>query len=198
MADALKPAYLMAGSDRPKIDRAVERLRSRFDPDAVESHFAGDTSADDAIAACNALGLFAGDGRLIVVTGVEAWKTPDAGAVAAYLRAPAPATTLALVGGEVKKDGALAKAVAGTGEVLLWDVPQRSLPSWVADQFKVRGGTADPDACRMLIDLVGNDLYEAMLEAICHARHAKPVGGVQPAPARRGEQLRAHRRLGRA
>jgi DNA polymerase-3 subunit delta len=165
MADALKPAYLMAGSDRPKIDRAVERLRSRFDPEAVESYTAGDTSADDAVAACNALGLFAGDGRLIVVTGVEAWKTPDAGAVAAYLRAPAPATTLALVGGELKKDGALAKAVAAGGEVLLWDVPQRSLPSWLADQFKLRGGSADPDACRMLIDLVGTDLYELATEA---------------------------------
>jgi len=165
MADALKPAYLMAGTDRPKIDRALERLRSRFEAEAVETYSAGETSADDAVAACNALGLFAGDGRLIVVTGVEGWKAADASEVAAYLRAPAPATTLALVGGELKKDGQLAKAVAGAGEVLLWDVPQRSLPSWVADQFKLRGGSADPDACRMLIDLVGTDLYELATEA---------------------------------
>ena len=82
MADALKPAYLMAGTDRPKIDRAVERLRSRFDSDAVETYSAGETSADDAVAACNALGLFAGDGRLIVVTGVEGWKAADASEVA--------------------------------------------------------------------------------------------------------------------
>jgi hypothetical protein len=38
MADDLKPAYLIAGGDRPKVDRAVDRLRARFEPDAVELH----------------------------------------------------------------------------------------------------------------------------------------------------------------
>jgi hypothetical protein len=38
MADELKPVYLIGGSDRPKVDRAVARLRGRFEPDAVEIH----------------------------------------------------------------------------------------------------------------------------------------------------------------
>ena len=42
MADELKPAYLIAGSDRPKVDRAVARLRARFDADAVELHDAAE------------------------------------------------------------------------------------------------------------------------------------------------------------
>ena len=77
------------------------------------------------VAAANALGLFAGDGRLIVVDGVEAWKADDAKAIAAYLKAPAPATTLALVAAELKKDAPLAKAVAPTGEVLIWEVAKK-------------------------------------------------------------------------
>jgi DNA polymerase-3 subunit delta len=164
VADELKPAYLMAGGDRPKIDRALERLRSRFAPGAVEHHAAPDASGDDVVAACNALGLFAGAGRLIVVDGVEAWKAPDVKAIATYLKEPAPETTLALIAAELKKDAPLAKAVAGTGDVLLWDVSQRSLPAWVADQFKIRGGVAEPEACRALIELVGNDLYELATE----------------------------------
>jgi len=164
MAEALKAAYLMAGSDRPKIDRALERLRIRFSADAVEAYVAAETSAEEVVAACNALGLFAGDGRLVVVTGVEAWKAQDAAAVGAYLEAPAPATTLALVAAELKKDAPLTKAVAGVGEVLLWDVPQRSLHSWVSEQVKLRGGSADADACRALVDLVGDDLYELATE----------------------------------
>src|SRR5262249_44330547 len=96
MADELKPAYLLAGSDRPKVDRAVQRLRARFTPDAVELHTAAEASGEDVVAAANALGLFADEGRLIVVDGVEVWKADDAKAVAAYLKAPAPATTLAL------------------------------------------------------------------------------------------------------
>jgi len=164
MADALKPAYLIAGTDRPKIDRALQRLRARFDADAVDVHPAGETSGDDAVAACNALGLFAGEGRLVIVEGVESWKAADAKAVAAYLQAPAPATTLALVGDALKKDAPIAKAVASVGEVLLWDVPQRGLQGWVAEQFKTRGASADAEACRALIALVGDDLYELATE----------------------------------
>ena len=165
MPDELKAAYLIAGTDRPKIDRAVDRLRGRFEADAVELHAADELSGADAVAACNALGLFAADGRLIVIDGVEAWKAPDAKEVAAYLKAPAPATTLALVGGEIKKDSPLAKAIhAGKGELLLWDVPQRGLQKWVSEQFGVNGTKAEPEACRALLELVGDDLYDLASE----------------------------------
>ena len=168
MADELKPAYLIAGTDRPKVDRAVDRLRARFAIDAVEIYGAskttGDASGDDIVSACNALGLFAGDGRLVIVTDVEAWKADDIKAVAAYLKAPTPSTTVAFVGGELKKDSPLAKAVAGKGDLLLWDVPDKGRQSWVAEQFKGRGATADSDACRALIELVGDDLYELATE----------------------------------
>jgi DNA polymerase-3 subunit delta len=160
MADDLKPVYLIAGSDRPKVDRAVERLRARFEPDAVELHDAADTPGDGAVAACNALGLFGGGSRLVLVAGVEAWKAADAKEVGEYLKSPAPGTTLALVAGELKKDAPIAKTVAGKGDVLVWDVPQRGLQGWVAEQFKLRGATADADACRLLLELVGDDLYD--------------------------------------
>jgi DNA polymerase-3 subunit delta len=164
MAEELKPAYLLAGTDRPKVDRALQRLRARFGDDAVETHSAHDASGADVVSAANALGLFAGDGRLIVVTGVEAWKAEDAKALAAYLKEPAPATTLALVGGELKKDAPLTKAVAAVGESLVWDVPRRGLQGWVGEQFKLHGAGAEPEACRALIELVGDDLYELATE----------------------------------
>jgi DNA polymerase-3 subunit delta len=164
MADELKPAYLIGGGDRPKVDRAVARLRGRFAPDAVEVHAAGETSGADAVAACNALGLFGDGTRLVVVEDVEAWKAPDAKEIAEYLNAHAPGTTLALVAGELKKDAPIAKAIAGKGDVLLWDVPQRGLAAWVAEQFKLRGATVDPAACRLLLELVGDDLYELATE----------------------------------
>jgi DNA polymerase-3 subunit delta len=160
MANELKPAYLIAGSDRPKVDRAVARLRARFDTDAFESMPAGETDGDDAVAACNVMGLFGAGTRLVVVDGVEAWKAPDVKAVATYLKAPAPGTTLALVAGELKKDAPIVKAVAPTGEVLIWDVTQRAIPRWIADQFKLYDGSAEPEACRRLAELVGDDLYE--------------------------------------
>jgi DNA polymerase III subunit delta len=164
MADELKPAYLIGGGDRPKVDRAVGRLRARFDGDAVELHDAALMSGEEAVAACNAMGLFGSGVRLIVVEGVEAWKAPDAKAIAAYLKSPAPGTTLALVAGELKKDAPITKAVAAAGDVLLWDVAQKALPRWIADQFKLNGLTAEPEACRLLAELIGDDLYDLASE----------------------------------
>ncbi len=154
----LKPVYLISGSDRPKIRLAIERLRNHFEEGAVEVLGAAEHPADDAIAACNALGLFGGEGRLVIVEDVDAWKAPEAKVVAAYLTTPAPETVLALVGNEVKKDSALAKACAKAGKLLLYDAPRKaSLPSWVANQFEQHGASADRDACRLLVEVVGDD-----------------------------------------
>ena len=159
VATELKPAYLLTGSDRPKIQRAVRRLRERVGDDATEHLNARDSTAGDVIASCNAMGLFGGE-RLVIVEEVERWKAADVKELAAYLAAPAPATVLALMAEEMKSDSALAKAVAKTGQVLAYDVPKRKLPEWVAEQFGRYGAKAEPDACRALVDIVGDDLDE--------------------------------------
>jgi DNA polymerase-3 subunit delta len=154
----LKPVYLLAGTDRPKITRALRRLRSRVGEDAVERLDVAETSGEDAVAACNAMGLFASGGRLVLVDGVERWKAADVDAVAAYVSRPAPGTILALVGSELKKDAPLAKAVAKAGDLLLFDTPKRDLSGWVGEQFALLGAQADRDACRTLVSLVGDDV----------------------------------------
>jgi len=165
MADELKPVYLLSGSDRPKVARALQRLRARFAEGASEYLIATEASGEDAVATCNALGLFAGDGRLVLVEEVDAWKAADAKAVAAYLHSPAPATVLALVGEAVKKDSPLAKACAPAGAVLVYDVAKRDLPGWVAEQFKRLEANADAAACRALVELVGDNPEELAGEA---------------------------------
>jgi DNA polymerase III delta subunit len=155
--DDLKPVYLLTGSDRPKIRTALDRLRRHFDADAIESLSAAEASGEDAAAACNALGLFGGGARLVVVDGVDAWRAVDAKAIAEYLKQPTPATVLALVAEETKGDSALAKACAKAGDVLAYDAPKRKLADWVAEQFARRNVRADADACRALVELVGDN-----------------------------------------
>jgi DNA polymerase-3 subunit delta len=164
VAADLEAVYLIVGGDRPKIQRALRRLRERIGEDAVEMLSAADAGGDDAVAACNALGLFGGGRRLVIVNDVDRWKAPDAKAIAEYLAAPAPDTVLALVGEEVKKDSALGKAAAKAGSVLVYDIPKRRLPEWVAKQFGDRGVAADPEACRVLVELVGEDPDELATE----------------------------------
>ena len=158
VANELKPVYLLTGSDRPKISRALHRLRERIGDDATEHLNARETSGEDAVASCNSLGLFVGEGRLVIVAEVDRWKAADVKNIAAYLASPAPATVLALIGEEVKADSALGKAVAKAGEVLAYDVQKRRIHDWVAEQFKRIGAKADADACRGLVEIVGDDL----------------------------------------
>jgi DNA polymerase III delta subunit len=104
------------------------------------------------------LGLFGGEQRLVIVEDVDEWKAPEAKIIAAYVKNPAPETTLALVATEIKKDSRSRKACAKSGDVLLYDAPRRRhLPSWVARQFEQLGSSADRDACRLLVEMVGED-----------------------------------------
>lgn len=174
MAQDLEPVYLIAGGDRPKIARALHRLRARVGEEGVEQLSATDTTGEEAVAACNSLGLFGAGRRLVVVDEVHRWKAADAKAVVEYLEAPAPDTVLALVADEIKKDAALAKAAAKTGKLLIFDVVKRKLPEWVAEQFGLASVRADRAACEALVAIVGDDLYELSNEV---AKLAAWAGG---------------------
>jgi DNA polymerase-3 subunit delta len=100
----------------------------------------------------------------VVVTDVERWKAPDVKEVASYLADPTPDTVLALVGDDVKPDGTLGKAVKKTGDVLAYEVQKRKVPEWVAEQFQRLNAKADADACRTLVELVGDNLDELATE----------------------------------
>jgi DNA polymerase-3 subunit delta len=163
MAD-LKSAYLITGTDRPKVTRAVRRLRDRIGEDATELLSALEAGGGDVVASCNALGLFVSERRLVVVEHVESWKTADVDPVLDYLKAPSPETVLALVGEGIRKDSALGKAVAKSGELLAYDLPKRGtradLPGWVGRQFAAHGIKVDPAVSRLLVELVGDNLEE--------------------------------------
>lgn len=189
MADAPdKPVYLLTGSDRPKIETALSRLRRHFVPEAIDVVSALETSGDAAVALCNAGSLF-GDARLVVIEDVDGrrdadgrrkggWKAADVDAVSTYLANPAPATVLALVGEDVKKTTALRKACEKAGQILEFAVAKKNVQGWVADQFRQRGVRAEPEAAAALVQLVGDDLQTLSLEVDKLATWAagEPVG----------------------
>ena len=159
-ADALEPVYLIAGSDRPKVRRALRRLRARFVEEAVDLLSAEAVTGADAAAACNALGLFGSDGgRLVIVEGVERWRREDVDAVAAYLAAPTPGSVLALVADEKPKDSALADLCRRVGQVLVFDAPKpKDVAAWVRSEFERLETPVEEDAARALVEIVGDDV----------------------------------------
>jgi DNA polymerase-3 subunit delta len=182
-----RPVYLITGSDRPKVDTALARLRRHFQPESTELRSALEVSGDEAAALCNAGSLF-GDARLVVVVDVDGvkaergrrggWKAADADAVAAYLGAPAPDTVLALVAEDLKSSSALWKACAKAGSVLSFEVEKRKLSDWVSKQLGERGVRPEPDAVAALIALVGEDLraLSAEIDKIATWAGGEPIG----------------------
>jgi DNA polymerase-3 subunit delta len=183
-----RPVYLLTGSDRPKIETALGRLRGHFAHEAIEIVSALDTPGDAVVALCNAGSLF-GDSRLVIAEDVDGrrdgdgrlkggWKAADADAVVAYAKSPAPGTVLALVGHEVKKTSALGKACAKAGLVLEFDVVKKKIHGWVVEQFRSRGVHAEPEAATALVQIVGDDVHALATEIDKIATWAggEPVG----------------------
>ena len=187
---ALKSAYLISGSDRPKVETAIKRLRMHFVPESVDAVSALDLSGADVVGLCNAGSLF-GDARLVLVSDVDGvkkepsrpstggWKAADVEAVGAYLSLPSPDTVLALIGLEVKKDAPLAKACAKAGDVLIYDAAKRGRVAWVAERFRQVGVRAEPDACALLIEYVGEEDLHALtneIQKVATWAQGEPVG----------------------
>jgi len=169
-----KPVYLLTGSDRPKIETALARLRRHFAPESVELVSALEMSGEEAVALCNAGSLF-GDARLVVVGEVDGradgdgrrrggWKVGDIEAVMSYVADPAPATVLALVAEDVKKATPLWRGCAKVGQVLEFAVAKKGVQAWVTEQLKRRGVRAEPEVAATLVQLVGDDLQSLALE----------------------------------
>lgn len=174
----LEPAYLIGGSDRPKVEVAVHRLRAHFDPGSIDHFDAAETDGATVVAACNAGTLF-GDRRLVLVDQVDGrpgddgrlrstWKAAEVAVVVEYLHAPSPGTVLCLVAAEVKKDSALTKAVAKLAKtaVLAYDVSKKDVGKWVTDRFRAGSVRVDPQAVQLLLQLVGERDKHALAQEI--------------------------------
>jgi DNA polymerase-3 subunit delta len=166
---AIKPAYLIAGTDEGKISAALARLRARAEreggPGALQSftRAAGSDPPDHEalIAAVSSMSLIA-ERRYLLADGVERWKAKQVEAVIAQLGALPPDVTVVLVSREAppkaRTPKGLAEAVeAGGGAVLRYQAPRaRELPARLVAEAKKRGFRLEPDAARLLVDRLGN------------------------------------------
>jgi DNA polymerase III subunit delta len=148
----LKPAYLIAGGDWPKVDAAIARLRAHFPEEAVEQLSAGGEQPVDVVGACNALGLFGGR-RLVLVRNAEELDDEAVAGIVAYLSDPAPDTVLALFGsGKITPKHA-------------FDAPERKQAAdWVVRRLADRGVGCSAAVARRLVDLAGDDVGDLAVE----------------------------------
>jgi DNA polymerase-3 subunit delta len=164
MADQIKPAYLIGGSDEAKIAATRRRLRERAEreggPGALRLFEPGDgrrgPDAAALVAALAEMSLTASR-RYLLADGVEGWGKGDCSRVAEALSSLPPDATLVLVA-HGKAPAGLAKPVkAAGGEVLAYEAPRaRELPKHLVAGARERGFTLDPQAARLLVERVGD------------------------------------------
>jgi DNA polymerase III subunit delta len=191
-AGAIKPAYLIAGTDAGKIDAALSRLRARAEreggPGALESFGSGDGPPDPEalIGAIPSMSLMASR-RYLVADGVERWTAKQAAAVIAALGDLPPDLTVALVAREapprVKSPKGLAEAVKGAGgDVLSYQAPKaRDLPARLVAEASSRGFRLDDGAARMLVERMGESTVRLVTEIERLSVWAGPDGEVTAA-----------------
>ena len=169
-SSAIKPAYLIAGSDEGKIDAALSRLRVRAEreggPGALESFTPSTGSqapdAEALVAAIPSMSLMASR-RYLLADGVEGWTVKQAEPVVAALRALPPDLTGVLVARELapkaKPPKGIAEAVeAAGGEVLRYQAPKvRELPARLVAEASRQGFRLDPAAARLLVERLGDN-----------------------------------------
>jgi DNA polymerase III subunit delta len=183
MADAIKPAYLIAGDDGAKIATARARLRARAEREGGMESFdppegQGAPSADALIEALPAMSLLPGR-RYLLADHVERWTKKQTEQVAERLGDADPDTTVVLVAYE-RAPKPLADAVRERGgEVLSFDAPRtRDLPSWLISEATARGFKLDRDAARMLVARMGSSTARLGTELDRLALWAEPGGPV--------------------
>jgi DNA polymerase III delta subunit len=164
MADAspLLPAYLISGTDRPKVRRAVTRLRRRVVDEGgsdlnVVVLDAEHDSAEALLEAAESPGLTLGT-RLVLVMNVHRWKAKQRQQIVAYLQNPMPDTCLAVEGETFAASDALRKAIAKIGGTVDLDLPKKyEMAGWLKQRAKAHRLAMSTAVARHLLDRCGAD-----------------------------------------
>lgn len=160
---AWKPAYLIHGDAHGRIAERRGRLRTLAERESgVESVevFDGESATPEGVAAALNAMTFAAGRRFLIVEGVERWKDDDVAAhLAAALKDPPPATTVAFFAREDGRAKAPAKLVAlvrKIGSVDAEATPKvRDLPGWAIAEAQRLGVTLERPAAQALVTSVG-------------------------------------------
>ncbi len=188
MAEEMKRAYLIHGTDEAKIDHARSRLRKRaegeggtasldvFDP--IENR--GSPDADGLVASISSMSLMPGR-RYLLADHVEKWGKRQAERVSEAVAGAPPEVTVVLIA-RGKVPAGISEAVAAVdGAVLSYEAPSRTqLPRHLVSGAAARGFELSPDAAGMLVSHLGESLSRLENELDRLALWAGQGGRVEP------------------
>ncbi len=160
---SLEPVYVLAGTERLLVERAVDAIRKAVDatgaPGFNTEIFDGKgLDAARAISAARTLPMMA-DKRLVLIRHVDAMTPTEQNALALYLEDPADSGCLVMTADKLDGRSKLAKAAKKKG-VLVDAKPLRGreLREFIRAEAGARDHNIAPQAVETLLDAVGDDL----------------------------------------
>lgn len=174
--EPLLPVYALIGAETMLVHEAVHTLRSRVltvAPDFNRTELRGNEATGARIVdAVRTLPMMAPK-RWVLVTDLERLKADEAEPLLELVTKPIPTTVLVLTGAKLDQRTKLGQRLSGAGALFTFEPPrQQDLPMWIGRRAQGRGFDVEPEAARLLADLVGVDLGgidRALEKASLHA-----------------------------
>src|SRR5579884_3206540 len=153
-----KPVYALVGSYPFLQLQKLKEVLSQLPPDAQRSDVDGERAElAEVLDELRSFAMFGG-GKVVVVRSADAFITRFREQLEQYVSNPSDSATLVLRLSSLASNQRIYKAIAKTGQIEACE-PPKDLTRWVAQHGKSSHGiTVDPDAARLLIDLIGSDL----------------------------------------
>lgn len=157
----LKPVFALVGSDPFLQLQALSQIAALLPPDAQRMDFDGETAQlANVLDEARSFSMFGGETKLVVVRDADDFISRYREALENYVAEPSSSATLVLRVGSLPGNQRIHKLIAKMGEVIDCTPPAlAALPAWAQQRAKsVHGVQLQPDAARLLVDLIGADM----------------------------------------
>ena len=153
-----KPVYALLGPDNFLQTLRLSEVLNQMPPGVQRVDVDGERAElADVLDELRSFAMFGG-GKLVVVRDADAFLTRFREQVEDYVASPADSATLVLRLPSLPKNQRIYKAIDKLGGILECE-PPRDLAKWATERAKAAHQvTLPPDAARVLVDLVGDDL----------------------------------------
>lgn len=156
----LKSVYALVGTDVFLQLQALEQIVRQAPPDVQRADFDGESAQlSDVLDEARIIAMFSTT-KLIVVRSADPFITQFREQLERYVARPAAGSTLVFRADSMPSNQRIRKLIAASGEVIECKTPSpRDLPNWVVSRARsAHKLMLQPDAVRLLIDCIGNDL----------------------------------------